>query len=182
MSNATVRTALTVARSAERFSCWHSSDWPDLAVQLLLAGADDAEIAELAGLPSDATGWDTDPLVACLYEKHHVPVPDVGDAVALIARLAATDLHTRPAGVTAPMIRLLAPLALRAPESDLAQRCYRGAEYLDCDCAAIGPQLAREIGSEIEYLTPLELPGRLVHVLADPLRSTLPVVQPARGH
>lgn len=43
MSNETVRTALTVARSAERFSYWHSRDWPDLAVQLLLAGADDAD-------------------------------------------------------------------------------------------------------------------------------------------
>lgn len=178
MGEQTVRTTLTVARAAERFSSWHPGDWPDLAVELLLAGADDAEIAELAGLSASVTGWDTDPLVASLYEKYHVPVPDAEDAVTLLARLTVTDLHARPSAVTAPMVRLLAQLALAAPESDLAMQCYGCAEFLDCDCASTDPRLE----TELENLTPLQLPGSLVQVLARPLRSTLPVVQPPRGH
>jgi len=85
-------TALAVARSAEQVSDWRPRDWPDLAVELLLAGVDDLEIAELAGLPASVTGWETDPLVASLYDKHGVPLPDPEEAVTLLARLLATDL------------------------------------------------------------------------------------------
>jgi hypothetical protein len=104
----------------ERLSDWRPRDWPDLAVELLLAGIDDLEIAELAGLPASVTGWETDPLVTSLYEKHSVPLPDPEEAVTLLARLMATNLRLRPATVTAPMIRIVAGLALEAPESDLA--------------------------------------------------------------
>jgi hypothetical protein len=61
-------TALAVARSAERVSDWRPRDWPDPAVELLLAGIDELEIAELAGRPASVTGWETDPPVASLYE------------------------------------------------------------------------------------------------------------------
>jgi hypothetical protein len=171
-------TALAVARSAERLSDWKPRDWPDLAVELLLAGIDDVEIAELAGLPASVTGWETDPLVASLYEKHAVPLPDPEEAVTLLARLMATDLRLRPATVTVPMIRIVAGLALAAPESDLAHRCDRCAEYLDCDRVPADPRLE----AELENLTPLTLPDSLVQVLARPLRSTLPLSQPPHGH
>jgi hypothetical protein len=175
-------TALAAARSAERLSDWRPRDWPDLAVELLLAGIDDLEIAELAGLPASVTGWETDPLVASLYQKHGVPLPDPEEAVTLLARLMATDLRLRPATVTAPMIRMVAGLALAAVfESDLANQCYRSADYLDCDCM---PDRGLEAGleAELENLTPLTLPDRLVQVLARPLRRTLPLSQPPHGH
>lgn len=172
------RTALTVARSAERWWYWQPGDWLGLAVEMLVAGAGDDEIAELAGLPSNVTGWDTPRLVTSLYEKYDVPTPGAEDAVALLARLMATDLRMRPAAVTAPMIRLVAKLAPQAYESDLANECYGCAEYLDCDCASVDPRLE----SELESLPPLELPGGIVQVLARPFRSTLPAVQPPRGH
>ena len=64
MDDAALATAFAVARSAEQLSVWRPRDWPDLAVELLLADIDDQEVAELAGLPTTVTGWETDPLVA----------------------------------------------------------------------------------------------------------------------
>ena len=182
MDDGALATALAVARSAERLSEWRPRDWPDLAVELLLEGIDDPEIAELAGLPASVTGWETDPLVGPLYEKHGVPLPDPEEAVNLLARLMATDLRFRPATVTTPMIRIVAGLALEAPESDLANQCYRSADYLDCDCMPADRGLEAAIEAELENLTPLTLPGSLVQVLARPLRSTLPLSQPPHGH
>jgi hypothetical protein len=75
------------------------------------------------------------------------------------------------------MIRMVAGLALAAPDSDLANRCYRSAEFLDCDCVPVDPGLE----AEFENVTPLALPDSLVQVLARPLRSTLPL-QPPHGH
>jgi hypothetical protein len=170
--------ALAVARSAERLSGWRPRDWPDLAVELLLAGIGDLEVAELAGLPASVTGWETDPLEASLYEKHGVPLPDPQEAVTLLTRLMAADLPLRPAAVTAPMIRMVAGLALAARDSDLANQCDRSAEYLDCDYVPVDPGLE----AELENLTPLALPDSLVQVLARPLRSTLPPSQPPHGH
>jgi hypothetical protein len=174
-------TAVAVARSAERLSHWRPRDWPDLAVELLLAGIDDLEIAELAGLPASVTGWETDPLVASLCEKHGVPPPDPEEAVTLLARLMATDLRLRPAAVTAPMIRMVAKLALVAPESGLANQCLYTEDYLDCDCV---PQTVpeAELEAELENLTPLTLPDSLVQFLARPLRSALPLSQPPHTH
>ena len=123
MDHEALATALEVARSAELLSGWRPRDWPDLAVELLLAGIDDLEIAELAGLPTSVTGWETDPLVTSLYEKHGVLLPDPEEAVTLLARLMATDLRRRPATVTAPMIRMVARLAMVAPKSGLADQC-----------------------------------------------------------
>jgi hypothetical protein len=80
-------------------------DWPDLAVELLLAGIDDPEVAELAGLPAGVSGWDT-------------------------------------------------------------------------DCASVDPGFE----TDLETLPPLQLPDGLIQVLARRLRSTLPLVQPPRGH
>jgi hypothetical protein len=90
-------TALAVARPAERLSDWRPRDWPDLAVELLLAGIDDLEIAELAGLPTSVTGWETDPLVASLYGKHGVPLPDPQEADAKAAQCRARPAEERAA-------------------------------------------------------------------------------------
>jgi hypothetical protein len=143
-----------------------------------MAGIDDPAIAELAGLSAIASGWDTDPLVSSLYAQCAVPVPSCEDAVAVLACLLATDLRAHPAVVTAPMIRLVAKLAVTVPESDLAQQCAGCAEYLDCDCVTVKP----EFEPELESLPPLQLPSKVVGILARPLRSTLPEVQPPRGH
>jgi len=132
-------------------------------------------------LPSTVSGWETDPLVAALYEKYEVPPPDLGDDVTLLARLMATDLRFQPASVTAPMIRIVAKLWMAAPTSDLAYRCYWAVEYLDCDCGPVDRDAEAALEGELENLTPLALPGSLVKALAGPLRSTLPRSQP-RGH
>jgi len=174
-------TVLAAARSAELLSCWRPRDWPDLAVELLLAGIDDPEIAELAGLPKSVTGWETDPLVVSLYDKHGVPLPDPDQAVTLLARLLATDLRRRPAAVTAPMIRMVARLAAAAPESVLANQCSYSEDYLDCDCVPKTVPDA-DLETELENLAPLTLPDSLVQLLARPLRSTLPLSQPPHGH
>jgi hypothetical protein len=173
-----LRTAFTVAKSAERCSYWAPRHWPDLAVELLVAGFVDPEIAELAGLPTSVTGWDTDPLVSALYDRYQVRAPQIEDAVAVLARLMADDLRARPAAVTAPMIRLVARLAPPDHESDLANECFGCEEYLDCDCGRVDPQFE----SKLENLPPLQLPDGLVQVLARPLRATLPLVQPQRSH
>ncbi|MFF1614350.1 DUF6355 family natural product biosynthesis protein [Amycolatopsis sp. NPDC058278] len=53
MDNASLRTALLVARAAESLGCLQPGDWPDVAVSLLLEGPEDPAIAELAGLNLD---------------------------------------------------------------------------------------------------------------------------------
>jgi len=171
-------TVLAVARSAEQLSNWRARDWPDLALELLLAGIDAPEIAELAGLPTSVTREDTELLVASLYEKHGVPLLDPDEAVTLLARLIATDLRLRPATVTAPMIRIVAEMAVATHESNLANQCSRNAEYLDCDCVPVDPGLE----ARLENLSPLTLPDSVLQVLARPIRWTLPQSQPPHGH
>ena len=80
------------------------------------------------------------------------------------------------------MIRMMAGLALEAPESDLAHQCYRSAEYLDCDCVPVDRGLEAELEAELANLTPLALPDSVVQVLARSIRSTLPLSQPPHGH
>ncbi|MFG1642913.1 hypothetical protein ACGFMK_21700 [Amycolatopsis sp. NPDC049252] len=178
MDEASVRTALSVARSAELRGCLAPGDWPDVAVGMLLEGNDDPEIAELAGLSRQATGWDTEPLVAAVYERHEIPAAGTDESTELVARLPADDLRARPAAVTAPMIRLLARLAPPDFASDLAYRCFRVEEYLDCGCAQVDPAFE----AELRQLPTLRLAPSVVEALARPLRSTLPAAQPPPGH
>lgn len=178
MENALVRSALSVARAAERCGCLKPGDWPDVAVGMLLEGNEDPEIAELAGLGRQVNGWDTEPLVAAVCERHGVSTPGPGESTELVARLMADDLRARPASVTAPMIRLLARLAPPDFESDLANRCFGAEEYLDCGCAQADPDLE----AELRLLPTLRLPDSLVRALARPLRSTLSATRPAPGH
>ena len=131
MDDAQLRTAIAVARAGERLNIVRSGDWPDIAVSLLVAGREEAQLAELAGLPKSASGWDTDPLVADLSDQHGVTVPAPAEATELIARLMAQDLRQRPAAVSAPMIRVLASLAPPDFESDLAAQCAGIEEYLE---------------------------------------------------
>ncbi|WP_370971096.1 hypothetical protein [Amycolatopsis sp. cg9] len=104
-----LRTALLVARVAESRGCLHPGDWPDVAVGLLLEGAEDPAIAEPAGLSRRANGWDTEPLVAAACERHEIVTPRREESTVLVARLMADDLRARPAAVTAPMTRLAPP-------------------------------------------------------------------------
>jgi hypothetical protein len=173
-----VRVALSVARAAERCGFLDPGDWPDVAVGMLLAGNEDPEIAELAGLSGAASGWDVDPLVAAVFERHGISPPDVDESVALMARLMADDLRARPAVVTAPMIRLLARLAPPDFESDLANQCFGVEEYLDCGCAQVDP----DVEAGLQLLPTLSLPAPVIQALARPLRSTLPAAQPPREH
>jgi hypothetical protein len=54
-----------------------------------MAGVEEPALADLAGLPATASGWDTDPLVSALYAQYDVPIPSGEDAVAVLARLMA---------------------------------------------------------------------------------------------
>ena len=178
MDDRAVRVALSVARAAERRGFLAPGDWPDVAVGMLLAGNEDPEIAELAGLSTTVSGWDIDPLVALVCERHRISPPDVDESVDLMARLMADDLRARPAAVTAPMIRLLARLAPPDFASDLASRCFSVEEYLDCGCAEVDPGV--EAG--LRQLPTLSLPAPVTQALARPLRTTLPTAQPPCGH
>lgn len=179
MDDAQLRTAIAVARAGERLNIVRSGDWPDIAVSLLVAGREEAQLAELAGLPKSASGWDTDPLVADLSEQHGVTVPSLAEATDLMARLMAQDLRQRPAAVSAPMIRVLASLASPDFESDLAAQCAGIEEYLDCECVA---RVDTSLEVELEQLPELELPDLVVEILARQLRAALPLTQPDHGH
>lgn len=170
---------LRIARAAERMGRLASGDWPALSVALLLEGVDDPEVAELAGFDQKVSAWKVDPLTEALYDRHKVSAPDAESAVDMLARLMSADLRARPAAVTAPMIRLLARLAPPSFESSLANQCYGAEEYLDCDCAG---QVDPSFEDELEAMPGLQIPDSLVRVLADPLRSTLPLVQPPHSH
>jgi hypothetical protein len=178
VDDASSRTALLVARAAESRGCLQPGDWPNVAVSLLLEGAEDPAIAQLAGLSRRANGWDTEPLVVAACERHEIVVPGREESTVLVARLMADDLRARPAVVTAPMTRLLARLAPPDFESDLASRCFIAEEYLDCGCAEI--DLGFE--AELQSMPTLGLPAPVIQALARPLRSTLPTTQPAHGH
>ncbi|MBK6886875.1 MAG: hypothetical protein IPH03_10855 [Tetrasphaera sp.] len=154
--------------------------WVDLAVVLLLSGFEDAEVAELAGLPADISGWVTEPLVQGLYDRYAVtPVVSVDSAVETIAALLAADLRARPANVTAPMIRLLAKLAPPEFSSPLANQCFGAEEYLDCECVA---EVDSSWEVELEARPGPAIPDELVMALAAELRSTLPAQQPPHSH
>lgn len=178
MDDASVRMVLSVARAAELCGCVGPGDWPNVAVGMLLEGNEDPEIAELAGLGRQASGWDTDPLLAAAYERHGISTPGNDESTNLVARLMADDLRARPASVTTPMIRLLARLAPPDFESDLATRCHNVEEYLDCGCT----QVDTDFEAELRLLPTLRLPSSVVKPLAQPLRSTLPTTQPPFGH
>ncbi|MBK9158157.1 MAG: hypothetical protein WAV45_10230 [Propionibacteriaceae bacterium] len=172
--------ALHVARASERMGRLRSTDWPDLAVALLVEGADDQEVAELAGLNRHASGWTIATLVDSICARYGVASRDAESAVALLARLMAAEFRARPGVVTEPMIRALAPLAPWEFDSDLANRCYRVREFLDCDCQADEEDQALE--DQLEALPGPQIPDSLVQTLAYPLRSALPTTQPPRSH
>lgn len=150
--------------------------WVDLAVVLLLDGFDDAEVAELAGLPADTNSWVTEPLVHTFYCNYAVsPVVSAEVAVETIAGLLAADLRARPANVTAPIIRLLAKLAPPEFSSELASQCFGAEEYLDCQCVAeVDPSWV----AELEARPGPAIPDEVVMAIAAYLRSTLPAEQP----
>jgi len=174
------RDVVSVAAAAEQVGVFGPSDWTQVATALLVDGREEQEILDLACLSLPVTAWDTESLVARLYERMGRVEPiDANDATRLVARLMADDLRARPASVTAPMIRMLARLAPPGFDSDLANQCYGAAEYLDCSCVAkVDPNLE----SELEALQSLELPDGLVEVIARTLRATLPTVQPPHDH
>lgn len=178
MDDASLRTALLVARVAEAHGFLQPGDWPDVAVSLLLEGNEDPEVAELAGLSPRANGWDTEPLLAAACARHEVPVPGRDESTDLLARLIADELRARPATVTAPMTRLLARIAPPDFESELANRCFSAEEYLDCGCVEV--DLGFE--AELQSMPSLGLPATVVQALARPLRSALPTTQPPHGH
>lgn len=159
--------------------CLGPGAWPDLALALLLEDVEDPEVAELAGYDQQVSAWTVDPLTEALYERYEVPAPDKDGAVHSLAGLMAADLRARPAVVTGPMIRLLARLAPPNFESSLANECYGAEEYLDCDCSG---RVDPAFEAELEAMPGPRIPHSVAHMLAKPLRSTLPLVQPPHGH
>lgn len=179
MDAAALKETFRLAKAAEHLGCLRSGDWPNLAVALLLEDVEDPEVAELAGFDEHVSAWTVDPLTEALYQRYAVPAPDTEGAVDSLAGLMAADLRAQPAVVTGPMIRLLARLAPPNFESSLANQCYGAEEYLDCDCSG---QVDPTWEEELEALPGPHIPDSVARVLAGPLRSTLPVVQPPHGH
>jgi hypothetical protein len=103
-------------------------------------------------------------LVSSLYAQCDVPTLSGGDAVAILARLMATDLRVRPAIVTAPVIRLVPELAVPVPESDLSLPAGFPVSAGSRMCASTGRPTAQRTGGEL-----VRVPGR-------------PCLAPARLH
>lgn len=180
MDSAELVEALRVANAAQRMGCLSSSDWPELAVHLLVEGADDPGIAELAGHNAHTSSWTINPLLEATCRHYGVETPEAEAAVVLLAALLAADLRARPAVVTGPIIRMLATLAPWKFESALATQCYRAKEYLDCDCNVT--DLDPSLEDSLEALPGPALRDALVQWLAEPLRATLPLTQPPPSH
>ena len=171
--------SLRVARATERLGWLPPGSWPNVAVALLLEGAPDAEIAEVAGFGISVSGWTTSPLVEALYERHGVLEVDEAEAVEVVADLLAAELRSRPTDVTSPMVRLLARLAPPNYRSALANQAYGAEEYLDCDCTA-GVDPAWE--AELESRAGIAIPDEVTRALAAHLRACLPTHQPPHSH
>jgi len=75
MDPAELDEALRIARAAERMGYLSSGDWPDVAVALLLEGAEDPEIAELAGFDKSVSAWTPGPLIESVWERRVVAAP-----------------------------------------------------------------------------------------------------------
>lgn len=170
---------LGVARAFESLGWLRSSDWVDICVELLVDGVEDPDVTALACLDASATGWDTDGPVTNLYERFSVAKPSASDAVDTAARALASDLRSRPANVTGPMIRMLAKIAGPHYESKLANQAFGADEYLDCNCVAT---VDDSFETELEGLPSVALPDELVRLMAARLRATLPLSQPPHSH
>jgi len=171
--------SLRAAHAVELLGWLPPGAWANVAVALLLEGAPDSEIAELAGFGVSVSGWVTSPLVEVLYERYGVSEMGEADAVEVVTDLLAAELRSRPAQVTSPMIRLLARLAPPHYQSDLANQAYGAEEYLDCDCVA---RVDPAWGVELESRPGIDLPDRVTLALAAPLRACLPDSEPPHGH
>ena len=179
MDRGVLSRSLRVAVAVERLGWLPPGAWADVAVALLLEGASDSEIAELAGLGVGVSGWSTSPLVEVLYERYGVAELGEAEAVEVVADLLAAELRSRPAQVTSPMIRLLARLAPPHYQSDLANQALGAEEYLDCDCVA---QVDPAWEEALESRTGMQVPDRVTRALAAPLRACLPTCQPRHSH
>ena len=179
MDGGVLSRSLRVAVAVERLGWLPPGAWADVAVALLLEGASDSEIAELAGFGVGVSGWSTSPLVEVLYERYGVAELGEAEAVEVVADLLAAELRSRPTDVTSPMVRLLARLAPPNYRSALANQAYGAEEYLDCDCTA-GVDPAWE--AELESRAGIAIPDEVTRALAAHLRACLPTHQPPHSH
>ena len=114
-----------------------SSQWPDVAAQLLVQGAEGEAVAELAGLPRTASPWAVDQLVPEVLAELAVAELTTDQAADVIARLLGHVAVTRPAADEFAAVRALARLSpdLGYP-GGLIGETYYASEWLDCECHA----------------------------------------------
>jgi hypothetical protein len=155
--------------AARRLGLLLSSDWPDLAVQLLVQGADGEATAELAGLPHPASPWSVDQLVPGVVAELAVPELSAAQAGDLAGRLFGMAAGARPEADDFAAIRGLARLCpgLDYP-GGLIGDAYYASEWLDCECHADSPDRGAAIALENTLRTgePLDIDPGLLRALS----------------
>jgi hypothetical protein len=114
-----------------------SSQWPDVAAQLIVQGIDGEAVAELAGLSRTESSWAVDQLTPQVLSELVLPELTTDQAADVIARLLGQVAVVRPVVNDFAVIRGLARLSpdLDYPGGVLAD-AYYASEWLDCDCHA----------------------------------------------
>ncbi len=117
--------------AAHRSGVIRTARWPTVAAYLLAAGSDAKALAELAGLPPHASGWQVDALVSTALAEAAVPAVDEEEAADVLARLLS---QTRRRFDHLIICSLASVAADRDYPGGRIGRAYYLEERLDCEC------------------------------------------------
>lgn len=112
-----------------------TSNWPDVAAQLLVRGLEGEAIAELAGLSRNESPWVVDQLVPAAMSELGAQDLSPDDAGRLVGRAVARAALRRGNADGFAAVRALAKLspALDYPGGTIGE-AYYAEEWLDCEC------------------------------------------------
>lgn len=158
-------TRLVVA-AFHRLGLLRTDQWPLAASHLLVVGSAGEHVAELAGLPRDASGWHVDRLVEEVPDEADLPALSIDEAAEVVAGVLGQVSSRRDH----PGLRTLASLApaLDYPEG-LIGKAWSLCEWLDCDCHEGSAERARADDFEegLRHLRPPQIDIGLAMALAE---------------
>ena len=133
-----------------------------VAAHLLVAGRDGEHLAQLAGLPAMASGWEVDQLVPEVMREIDAPALAREEAGGVVARLFVLVRE----GADYSAIRALAALAPAANyPGGLIDQAYQACEWLDWDCHDAAD--ADQLQAEMMAMPRLHLPRSLAEELTN---------------
>jgi hypothetical protein len=155
-----------VVAAFHRLGLLRTDQWPVAASYLLVAGGSGDSVAELAGLPRDASAWQVDRLVEDVPGEAELPALTLDDAAQVVARVyGQVPSHRDHAG-----LRTLASLApgLDYPGGIIGEAWYLS-EWLDCDCheGSVEREQADLFERRLSDLSPPRIDHRLAMALLD---------------